>query len=173
MPTLLEMAISWCQKWVTNNFQNTNYMQPMKRCNMCSQGALVFSFEFREGGKAREEIFHFFSLFPKCFDYVPIKFSICAQVLNVLPNMFPIAPHFNHTLVWLMLLAQVWILFCDSLGSCERKLYLNCMVNIFSLSVIILFNWFCLLIYFLAWPVVDQSVNQLQNKLTQHMNIVV
>jgi len=68
---------------------------------MCSQGALVFSFEFRGGGGGGgyEGDFHFFSLFPICFNYVPIKFSICAQVLNVSPNMFPIAPHFNHTSV--------------------------------------------------------------------------
>ncbi len=140
------------QKWVTNNFQNMSYMQLMRRCNMCSQGALVFSFEFRKGGGGREGIFHFFSLFPICFNYFP--------------NMFPIAPHFNHTLVWLMLLAQVWILFCDTSGSCERKLYLNCMLNMLSRSVILLFNWFFLLIYFLVWPVVDQSVNQLQNNCT-------
>jgi len=131
----------------------------MRRCNKCSQRALVFSFEFRRGRGLGKGFFIFSlcsqyvsTMFPSSFQYVP-KF-------NVFPNMFPIAPNYNHTLVWLILLPQVWILFCDALGSCERKLYLNCMINMLSLSVILLFNWFCLLIYFLVWPIVDQSVNQ-------------
>jgi hypothetical protein len=52
--------------------------------------------------------FVFFVLFPMCYHSVPIKvpnvFPLGSQntpqALNVLPNMFPIAPQFLSQIVW-------------------------------------------------------------------------
>ncbi len=85
MTTLLEIAISWCKKWVINNYQNMNYMQLMRRCNKCSQGALVFSFVFRRGRGLGKGFF----IFSLCSQYVSTLFPSSSQYVPTISMCFP------------------------------------------------------------------------------------
>ncbi len=81
----LRKANSWCQKQVTNSFQNKEYMQPMRRHIMHLSAPTIFLLSWDGCWKT----FSFSPLLPMCSHQVPNELPLSFPSFQHLPQNIP------------------------------------------------------------------------------------